>query len=61
MMRLLGLSLLFMVCFSACSPRIGIGVGVGGVAGDGVAASQVIADSETGIHGSVTTGADIRL
>lgn len=61
MMKLLGLSLFFMICFTACSPRIGVGVGGVAVSGDGMSAAEVIADSETGIHGSVTTGTDIRL
>ncbi len=61
MVRIIGLSLLFMICFTACSPRIGVGVGGVAVSGDGMSAAEVIADTETGIHGSVTTGADIRL
>jgi len=38
-------------------------MGVGGVAisDDGLATSEVLVDSATGIHGSVTMGSDIRL
>lgn len=60
-MRMIGLSLLFIVCLTACSPRIGVGVGGVVVSGDGMTATEIHADSETGIHGSVTMGTDIRL
>lgn len=38
-------------------------MGVGGVviSDDGIAASEVLADSQTGIHGSITMGSDMRL
>ena len=49
--------------FTACSQNVGYGVGVTGVSasGNNVAATEIFADSETGIHGSVVVGTDIRL
>ncbi|MCO4844413.1 MAG: hypothetical protein KC427_00175 [Sulfurovum sp.] len=61
MMKMIGLSLLFIVGLTACSPRIGVGGGGVVASSDGMTASEVVADSETGIHGSVTMGTDIRL
>ena len=61
MMKMIGLSLLFIVGLTACSPRIGVGVGGIVASSDGMTASEIVADSETGIHGSVTMGTDIRL
>lgn len=58
---MVGLFLTFLVFLTACSPRIGAGVGGVVISGDGMTASQVYADTETGIHGSVTMGTDIRL
>ncbi len=46
---------------TACSPRIGASVGGVVISGDDIAASEVIADSQTGVHGSVTMGSDMRL
>lgn len=61
MIRMMGLSLLFIVCVTACTPRIGMGIGGVVASNDGIAASEVHADSESGVHGSVTMGTDIRL
>lgn len=58
---MIGLSLLCIVGLTACSPRIGVGVGGIVASGDGMTASEIHADSETGIHGSVAMGTDIRL
>jgi len=60
-MRILGLSLLFVLCLTACSQNIGVGVGGAVASGDGMTATEIHADSETGIHGSMTMGTDIRL
>jgi hypothetical protein len=60
-MRLLGLSLFLFLLLTACTPRIGVGIGGVAVSPDGMTASEVVADSQTGIHGNITTGADIRL
>ena len=50
---------------TACSQNVGVGIGVVGVStsGDGLsaAATEIHADSQTGVHGSVTMGTDIRL
>jgi hypothetical protein len=42
---------------------MGVGIGVIGMgtSGDSNAATEIHADSETGINGSVTLGSDIRL
>jgi len=52
-----------MLFLTACTPSIGAGVGVAGVssAGDGAAGTEIIADSETGVHGSVVMGTDIHM
>ena len=60
-MKLLSLSLFIVLLFTGCSPRIGVGIGGVVVSSDGIAASEVLADSETGIHGSVAMGTDMRL
>jgi hypothetical protein len=61
MIKMIGLSLFLMLCFTACTPRVGVGIGGVVASGDGIAASEVHADSETGVHGSITMGTDIRL
>ena len=52
-----------MLFLTACTPSIGAGVGVAGVssAGYGAAGTEIIADSETGVHGSVVMGTDIHM
>jgi len=59
------LSILSLMLFlTACTPSIGVGVGVAGVSnigGGGVAGTEIIADSETGVHGSVAMGTDINM
>ncbi len=61
MKKILSLSLFLILSFTACSPRVGVGIGGVVASSDGIAASEVYADSESGIHGSVTMGTDIRL
>lgn len=48
---------------TACSQNVGAGIGVAGISSSGsnMAATEVAADTQTGIHGSVTMGTDIRL
>ncbi len=55
--------LFFLTLFflTACTPGIGIGVGGFAASGNGVAASEIHADSQTGVHGSVAMGTDINL
>ena len=52
-----------MLFLTACAPSIGAGVGVAGVssAGGSVACTEIIADSESGIHGSIAIGTDINM
>jgi hypothetical protein len=61
-MKMIGLFFL-LIFLTACSQNVGFGVGVAtvGTAGDNMAATEIIADSETGIHGNVSMGTDIRL
>ena len=61
MMKMISLSLLFILCLTACTPRIGVGIGGVVASGDGLTATQIHADSQTGLHGSVTVGTAIRL
>ena len=53
----------FLILLTACSQNVGAGIGVAGVntSENSVAATNIIADSETGIHGSISMGTDIRL
>jgi len=44
-----------MLCFTACTPRVGAGIGGVVISGDNITASAIHADSETGIHGSSVT------
>jgi hypothetical protein len=60
-MKLLSLSLFIVIFFTGCSPRIGVGIGGVAVSPDGMAASEILVDSETGVHGSITMGTDMRL
>jgi len=63
-MKTIGLSLIIILFLTACTPSIGVGVGVAGVSnigGSGVAGTEIIADSETGVHGSIVMGTDINL
>jgi len=61
----LALSILFLILFlTGCTPSIGVGMGVAGVSdiGDsGIAGTEIVADSETGIHGSIVMGTDITM
>jgi hypothetical protein len=61
-MKIIGL--FFILLFlTACSQNIGMGIGVAGIStsGNNMAATEIVADSDTGIHGSVSVGTDIRL
>ncbi len=60
-MKIILLSLCVMLFLTGCSPKIGMGVGGVVISDDGIAASEVLADSQTGIHGSVIMGTDMRL
>ena len=63
LMKTVPLTLLILLFLTACSQNVGYGVGVTGVAasGNNMTATEIISDSETGIHGSVVMGGDIRL
>jgi hypothetical protein len=61
MLKIINLAFLLIVCLTACSPRIGVGIGGVVASGDGIAASEIHADNESGVHGSVSMGTDIRL
>jgi len=58
-MKMLGLSLFIMLFLTACTSNIGGGIGIAGVSNDGIAGTEIITDSETGVHGSVVMGTDI--
>ncbi len=60
-MKTISLSLFIILFLTACTPSIGVGIGGVVASGDGIAASEVHADSQTGIHGSIAMGTDIRL
>lgn len=54
-------ALLLTLLFTACTPRIGVGIGGFAASGDTVAASEVHTDTESGVHGSVGVGTTIGL
>jgi hypothetical protein len=58
-MKILGLSLFIILFLTACASNIGGGVGIAGVSNDGIAGTEIIADTETGVHGSIVLGTDI--
>ena len=60
-MKMISLSLFVILVLTSCTPNIGVGVGGVIISDDGIAASEVLADSQTGIHGNVTMGTDMRL
>ena len=56
--------LVFLLLFlTGCSQNVGIGLGVVGIgsSGDSVTATEIVADSQTGMHGSVSVGTYTRL
>ncbi|HSR73829.1 MAG TPA: hypothetical protein VLL31_03215 [Sulfurovum sp.] len=61
MIRRMSLALLSMLCFTACTPRVGVGLGGVVASGDSIAASEVVAESDSGVHGSVSMGTYIGL
>ena len=61
MLKIIGPTFSLILFLTACSPRIGVGVGGVVASSDGIAASEVYADSESGVHGSVSMGTAIGL
>lgn len=61
MIKRMSLALLSILCFTACTPRIGIGLGGVVASGDTIAASEVVAESGGDVHGSVSMGTAIGL
>lgn len=61
MLKIIGPAFLLILSLTACSPRIGVGVGGVVASSDGIAASEVYADSQSGVHGSVSMGTYIGL
>lgn len=53
--------MLLIFVLSACTPRVGVSIGGVAVSSNEVAASELYADSETGVHGSVSTGTALGL
>ena len=49
--------------FSAYSQNVGAGIGVMGIgtSGNNMAATEISADTQTGVHGSISMGTDIGL
>ena len=48
---------------TACSQNVGAGIGLAGISSSdsNMAATEIVADTQTGVHGSMTMGTDIRL
>ena len=61
-MKIIGFFFLLLF-LTACSQNVGAGVGVVGIgtSGNNVAATEVFADTETGVHGSISMGTYIGL
>ncbi len=61
MFKVVNLAFLLLLCLTACSPRIGVGVGGVVASSDGIAASEVVADTHSGVHGSISMDTDVGL
>ncbi len=61
MLKMINLAFLLLLCLTACSPRISVGVGGVVASSDSIAATEVYADSESGVHGSISMGTDMGL
>ena len=61
MPKMIYLAFLLLLSLTACTPRIGVGVGGVVASSDGIAATEVVADTQSGVHGSVSMGTDMRL
>lgn len=61
MMKRISISLLLILCFTACTPRVGVGIGGIVASGDSISGAGIYTDSESGVHGSITTGTSIGL
>ena len=61
MLKRINLAFLVMLCLTACSPRIGVGIGGVVASGDTIAVSEVHTDSESGVHGSASMGTTLGL
>ncbi len=61
-MKTIGLTIFVMLFLTGCVQSVGMGIGgvVGSVDG-GMVASEVHTNSQTGTHGSISMGRDIRL
>jgi len=61
MPKIVTLAFLLLLCLTACTPRIGIGAGGVVASSEGIAVTEVYADTQSGVHGSVSTGTDLGL
>ncbi|UPT78573.1 hypothetical protein MN086_05335 [Sulfurovum sp. XGS-02] len=59
MPKMLHLAFLLMLSLTACTPRIGVGGVV--ASSDGIAASEVVVDSQSGVHGNLSVGTHLEL
>ncbi len=61
MPKMVTLAFLLLLCLTACTPHIGIGVGGVVASSDSIAATEVYADTQSGVHGNVSMGTDMGL
>lgn len=61
MFKVVNLAFLLLLSLTACSPRIGVSVGGVVASSDSIATSEVVADTQGGVHGSVSMGTDLGL
>ncbi len=55
------LAFLLLLCLTACTPRVGVGIGGVIASSDGIAATEVVADTQSGVHSSVSMGTELGL
>ena len=61
MPRMVSLAFLLLLSLTACSPRVGVGIGGVMASSNGIAATEVVADTQSGVHGSVSMGTELGL
>ncbi len=60
-MKTISLYFVLILFLTGCASNIGVGVAGVAVSSNGMAASEVVADSETGVYGSIAMGTDMRI
>ncbi|GIT97673.1 hypothetical protein [Sulfurovum sp. TSL1] len=61
MPRVVNLALLLLLSLTACTPHAGVGVGGVVASSNGIAATEVVAETQNGVHGNVFMGTELGL